>query len=285
MGTSSYQKIPEILRLGLSVNPTSVLDIGPGFGKYGALFREYTDVWQGRFKPSEWQTRIIGVEAFLQYIHSGHRFYYDGIINGDISDVVDRLKRVDLVLWLDGPEHMQKDEALVLLYKLYGLANKAVLVSHPNEKDPKIALAQGAANGNDYERHLSIWSPQDFQPYNPTNNGEGSAVLLRKDNSNSKPNFFPELGSNGKMFQNEKLEEILLGLGVNRREERRYDAALDAFSTILESNPKHVEAYVNIGIIHRNIGKRGLAATYFNRALKLKPDHAFAIRNLEMLAK
>lgn len=72
---------------------------------------------------------------------------------------------------------------------------------------------------------------------------------------------------------------------VKMRVGKNYDGALDAFSRILNSNPGNTEAYVNMGMIYRDMGQKGLAGTYFSKALELSPSHGFAARNLEMLSK
>jgi len=184
MGTSSYTNIPTILKYGLDCEPKSILDIGCGFGKYGALFREYTDIWKGRTYTDKWITEIIGIEAFPKYIHQAHKYYYNNIIIGDIESLLfsNKInKKFDLILWLDGPEHTQKEKGTKILKYLYDIVcNKRIIISHPNITDPKIALSQGCANNNPFERHLSIWGPNDFKSYNPINNGIGSIVVLNK---------------------------------------------------------------------------------------------------------
>jgi hypothetical protein len=50
--------------LVVNLNPSSVLDIGTGFGKYGLLCCEYLKLWDGRENYSHFLRRIDGVEAF-----------------------------------------------------------------------------------------------------------------------------------------------------------------------------------------------------------------------------
>ncbi len=58
-------------------NPMSVLDIGIGFGIFGFLAREYTDVRLGRY--FNWKTRIDGIEIFEKYITHLQREIYNNI--------------------------------------------------------------------------------------------------------------------------------------------------------------------------------------------------------------
>ena len=45
MGSSAVELITPIVSLVQAAEPTSVLDIGVGFGKWGFLLREYIEVW------------------------------------------------------------------------------------------------------------------------------------------------------------------------------------------------------------------------------------------------
>ena len=70
---------------------------------------------------------------------------------------------------------------------------------------------------------------------------------------------------------------------VKMRKGKDYGAALDAFSRILKSDPGNAEAYVNMGMVYRDMGQKGLAGSYFSKALELNPDHKFSRQNLERL--
>jgi hypothetical protein len=52
----------------LKINPKSILDIGCGFGSFGVLCREYTDVVQGRIRRDTYKTYIEAVEIDPNYI-------------------------------------------------------------------------------------------------------------------------------------------------------------------------------------------------------------------------
>lgn len=45
MPTSTWKNISTFIEIIRSVQPRSFLDIGIGFGRWGLLVREYTDVW------------------------------------------------------------------------------------------------------------------------------------------------------------------------------------------------------------------------------------------------
>ena len=76
-----------------------------------------------------------------------------------------------------------------------------------------------------------------------------------------------------------------LELGAMQRAQKEYDAALDTFSRILSSDPNNLDAHINMGMIFRDTGQRGLARTYFGNALQINPNHQFARKNYEALSR
>jgi len=142
-----------ILRLG----PRSVIDIGVGHGKTGVLVREYTDIWNKRYDKSTWQTKIYGIEAFPAYRNALWDYAYDEVLIGDALSVLPQLPDVDLITVLDVWEHFERDYALRLL-KLILKKTKFLLISTPIQ-----VREQGAVMGNEYERHVSTWTPDDFK--------------------------------------------------------------------------------------------------------------------------
>src|SRR5439155_62198 len=76
--------IPTIVHLVRQLQPRSILDVGVGFGKWGHLFREYTDILEAEHEPSRydrenWQVRIEGIEGHAAYLTPMHHFLYDQI--------------------------------------------------------------------------------------------------------------------------------------------------------------------------------------------------------------
>jgi hypothetical protein len=71
MPSSSWKHISKTIEQIWDISPTSVLDIGIGFGKWGFLLREYLEVCQGRYQKSEWCIKIDGIEIFEPYIQIG----------------------------------------------------------------------------------------------------------------------------------------------------------------------------------------------------------------------
>lgn len=140
----------------LRLEPRSVIDIGVGHGKTGVLVREYTDIWHDRYDRAAWQTKIYGVEAFPAYRNPVWEYAYDEVVIGDALSILPGLPDVDLVVVLDVWEHFAADYARQLLDLILKKA-RFLLISTPIEVQP-----QGAVLGNEFERHISTWTPNDF---------------------------------------------------------------------------------------------------------------------------
>jgi hypothetical protein len=152
----------EVVGEYLAIRPETVLDVGVGFGKWGHLFREYGEVFVGRFEKSEWSVKIDGVEIFENYInaHEHQRYIYNNIHIGDISEVVDSLPDYDFIYAGDVIEHLPKDKALIVLEKLANKAKKCIMICIP--LGPEEQWGQGEVYGNEHEKHLSFWNPNEF---------------------------------------------------------------------------------------------------------------------------
>jgi SAM-dependent methyltransferase len=156
MASSQWHQISPILDWILLLRPTSVLDVGSGFGKYGFLCREYLDVFDGRLTPGEWQTRIDGIEIFPSCVTPVHQYVYDHIHIGDACDVLTRLPYdgYDLVLLIDVLEHYDTTTGANLL-RLLPTIGRYVIVSTPTAFFP-----QDETYGNTAQKHLSFWPPR-----------------------------------------------------------------------------------------------------------------------------
>ena len=158
MPSSDYRVINAVMPLYMASNPSTVLDIGVGFGKWGHLFREYGDIFRGRLERDEWQTIIHGVEIFDKYINDAQRAHYDKIIIADISKISGTLPNYDFIYAGDVIEHLPKQVAKRVISDLQRKARRLVL-SIPLGLD----WPQGEVFGNDAEAHLSTWTVNDFE--------------------------------------------------------------------------------------------------------------------------
>ena len=130
----------------------SVLDIGIGFGKFGFLAREYTDVLHGRYFDRE--TRIDGIEIFENYITQLQREIYNHIYIGNAIDILPTLGRYDMIICSDVLEHLSEQDGTGLLDLIKDRCKFAMIVT------PVTVLYQEALYNNEHERHISAWSKE-----------------------------------------------------------------------------------------------------------------------------
>ncbi len=130
----------------------SVLDIGIGFGKFGFLAREYTDVRLGRY--FNWKTRIDGIEIFEKYITHLQREIYNNIYIGNAIDILPTLGRYDMIICSDVLEHFSEQDGTVLLDLIKDRCKFALIAT------PVTVLHQEALYNNEHERHISNWSKE-----------------------------------------------------------------------------------------------------------------------------
>jgi 2-polyprenyl-3-methyl-5-hydroxy-6-metoxy-1,4-benzoquinol methylase len=141
--------------------PKSVLDLGSGWGLYGAALRQVLDIGPMRVAKEDWKTRIVGVEGFESYISPIHYYVYDKIYCNDFTNTAlwTYYTGFDLVLMVDSLEHVERSVGVRLLDWLIR-HNKRVIVSCPFGHN---YLEQGAVNGNELERHLTHWTVAEMQ--------------------------------------------------------------------------------------------------------------------------
>src|SRR5438552_4459580 len=161
MPSSRPNTIPTVIHLVRQLKPQSILDVGVGFGKWGHLFREYTDIMEAehdapRYERKNWRVKIDGIEGHAAYLTEMHRYLYDEIHLGDACELIKKLPRYDLIFLGDIIEHLEKAAGLQFLGDALDNCNKAVIVS-----TPKYETAQTNLCGNELERHRSLWSAKD----------------------------------------------------------------------------------------------------------------------------
>ena len=136
MPFSDTSNIPWFTEVMTSLKPRTVLDVGPGFGKYGRIIK------------SEFPTTTVdAVEVWPTYIekYALPDFYR----NIQIKDV--RLVEsfdYDMVILGDILEHMSEVEAMTLWEKIIRDSGSAVI------SIPIIKYPQGEEEGNPYEVHV-----------------------------------------------------------------------------------------------------------------------------------
>ena len=148
---------PALERIESIEDCRSVLDIGVGFGKWGALCREYLDVWKGRVRPEEWAVRIDGVEVFPAYRNPLWDLYTDVHETEALAWLREAPQSWDLVLMMDVLEHFTQADGFALLRAALARCAKMLIVAMP-----VVVRPQGEIYGNPHERHIAAWTPGVF---------------------------------------------------------------------------------------------------------------------------
>ena len=127
------------------LNPSTVLDVGPGAGAYGRLVREVLTV-----------DVLDAVEAWEPYVDRfGLLDIYDAVTVEDVRRVTKF--DYDVVIFGDVLEHMSQEDA-VAVKALAREQAKAVIVSMPI-----IHYPQGDEEGNPFEAHVvDHWHHEDI---------------------------------------------------------------------------------------------------------------------------
>ena len=139
MPSSPWTSITDILdiMMALTPRPKSVLDIGIGNGKYGFLAKEYLHYW-GRRYEQDWKSndpyKIVGIEAFPDYVEDIHHLIYDDIKIGDALQILPTLFKFqyDLVFMIDVLEHFDENIGKTVLSECQRVG-KATIISTPRE--------------------------------------------------------------------------------------------------------------------------------------------------------
>jgi hypothetical protein len=163
MPSSRCTHIPIILGIVRQLAPRSILDMGVGFGKWGHLFREYTDIAAAetdplRYARDNWQVRIDGIEGHAPYLTPMHEYVYNTVHVGDMRTKIHEVGVYDLVFLGDVIEHIEKAEGMELLRACLAHAHKGVIVTTPGRPAPQTAVCD-----NELEVHRSFWTPADFR--------------------------------------------------------------------------------------------------------------------------
>lgn len=141
--------------------PVTVLDLGVGFGMYGAAIRNWLD--RG---VTPYRTYLAGIEGHAPYRNPVWDLY-DRIEVGKIQDTNFRellpegKKGWDCILMSDVIEHFTDEEALRQIERCKQVLAPGgkIIISTPGWQSH-----QGAAHGNQLERHLSLFTSKELEP-------------------------------------------------------------------------------------------------------------------------
>ena len=178
MPTSRPEPIPFIVNKIITLKPRSLLDVGIGFGKWGFLAREYTDIWLNHlndvegFKKSNWKSIVDGIEVFGEYVEELQRGIYDNIWIGDACELIPtNRKRYDMIIASDVLEHMSLDKGSELLASIKDKCKNAFIVT------PARMLPQGAVYNNQNETHVHGWIKEQLENWGTVTVAGGAHIL------------------------------------------------------------------------------------------------------------
>lgn len=153
MASSDPTTIPKVVLLTQSLRPKTVLDVGPGNGKYGLLFREYLDMNYGRELKDSWKVVIDCVEVEYKYITPVHHFAYTNVFIIDWMDFEPKVK-YDFIFMGDVLEHFTDWQEALSKARINSVITMVVSPNWPG------STAQGAIYGHEHEDHKVALTPQ-----------------------------------------------------------------------------------------------------------------------------
>jgi len=184
MPTSRPEPIPFIVNKIITLKPRKILDVGIGFGKWGFLAREYTDIWLNHcndvngYKKENWKSTIDGIEIFDGYVEQLQREIYDNIWIGDACELVPALRtRYDMIIASDMLEHMEGEKGYDLLGSIRDKCHNAFIVT------PIRVLAQGPVYQNQNEIHVHEWTKEQLENWGTVTVAGGAHILEIHNNT------------------------------------------------------------------------------------------------------
>jgi hypothetical protein len=167
MMTSFVENIPAIVTLVGSLKSKAILDIGPGFGKFGLLFREALlsmTAEKGDLLPHA-NFKIDCVES-CEYFWNlpWHQSLYDRHFHQDLFSIdLSIISAYDLVVLIDVVEHGPKGVWLDWIRGIRAVGKPKILISTPK----KVVFYQEHYYGKDCPLHQTQWNVSDFVGFNP----------------------------------------------------------------------------------------------------------------------
>jgi hypothetical protein len=146
MPSSFVDSVAPIMHTIIDMVPERIVDVGPGWGKYGLMCREY-------LPNLKWLDAVEVPEGRC----SVQDEIYDHVFEGD-ARCFRGWRPYELALLVDVIEHMSKEDGHALLRRMLQ-AGADVLVS-----TPKVFVEQHD-DDNPYEEHICLWTWQDFNDH------------------------------------------------------------------------------------------------------------------------
>jgi hypothetical protein len=148
MPSSYVGSVPSIVNLMIDLSPRSIIDIGPGWGKYGLMAREYL--------PNLAKLDAVEVKEGARPTQTS---IYDTVIWADVRTLNrNTWGAYNMAFLIDVIEHMEQSEGHRLLRDIVSAGTIVVVAT------PKLFIEQHD-DDNPYETHLSLWGWEDFGRY------------------------------------------------------------------------------------------------------------------------
>lgn len=165
--TSFPENIPIILNIAAALRPSRILDVGPGFGKFGLMLREalLSIRAEERNEAFPVQEFFIDCSESCRYFidQPWHNALYDRHLHGNIFNFkfeVLKERPYDLFLMIDIVEHAPKDKWLGWIRDARLAFPKAqFLISTPKQ----VCFYKTHFYGDDCPIHQSQWCWDDFK--------------------------------------------------------------------------------------------------------------------------
>lgn len=151
----------------IPVGAHSVLDVGCGRGLIGALCRIYRG-------PS----RLVGIDGYRPYLEfcARHNFY-DELLERRLEDVPLPFaeREFDVATCIEVIEHLDRPDGERLISELERVARTVVIST------PTTYFEQHELDGNDLQRHRSVWAVRDFRRRGYAVQGAGGLKVLGRN--------------------------------------------------------------------------------------------------------
>jgi predicted TPR repeat methyltransferase len=154
MPIGCYSLVPEIANRLCQRQPQRILDVGIGFGMYGAVVRQWLDLG-----VTPWHRFLVGVEAWGQYRNPAWDLYNLVVVDSIQGYLAKRQECFDCILMMDVLEHFEKPEGSLVLRQLQSIVSPGGMLLVGT---PAVFVEQGAVHGNEFERHRSLWTPAEL---------------------------------------------------------------------------------------------------------------------------
>jgi len=155
MPIGCYSLVPHVAHRLVTRRPRSVLDLGIGFGNYGAVVRQWLDCG-----APPWDTYLVGVEAWEAYRNPVWQLYNLVVVDTIESFLDQQAGQFECVLLMDVLEHFEKERGAAIVDRIKQIVAPGGLFVVGT---PAIFCEQDAVHGNAFERHRALWTADDFR--------------------------------------------------------------------------------------------------------------------------